>query len=67
MIKILDSKNKNFDRILLLGCSGGLILPFLVIVILLAQTKFNLKISALALIFKILLVGDLAYILFNPK
>jgi len=46
---------------------SGLILPFLVIVILLAQTKFNLKISALALIFKILLVGDLAYILFNPK
>jgi hypothetical protein len=44
---------------------SGLILPFLVMVILLAQTKFNLKISALALIFKIMLVGNLIYVIFN--
>lgn len=44
---------------------SGLILPFLVMGILLAQTKLNLKISALSLIFKIMLVGNLIYVIFN--
>ena len=44
---------------------SGLILPLLVILIIIAQTKFHLKISALSLIFKIMLVGNLVYVLFN--
>ena len=55
----------DFSETYSLRIFSGLILPFLVIVILLAQTKFNLKISALSLIFKILLIGNLVYILFN--
>lgn len=54
-----------FSETYYLRIFSGLILPFLVMVILLVQTKFNLKISALALIFKILLIGNLAYIIFN--
>jgi hypothetical protein len=44
---------------------SGLILPLLVILIIIAQTKFHLKISALSLIFKIMLVGNLIYVIFN--
>ena len=44
---------------------SGLILPLLVILIITAQTKFYLKISALSLIFKIMLVGNLVYVIFN--
>jgi hypothetical protein len=63
--EVNSSSFNGFSETYSLRLFSGLILPFLVLVILLSQTKFNLKISALSLIFKILLVGNLVYVIFN--
>jgi hypothetical protein len=63
--EINSCRFNNFSETYSLRLFSGLILPLLVILIIVAQTKFNLKISALSLIFKILLIGNLVYVLFN--
>ena len=55
----------DFSETYSLRLFSGLILPLLIILIIVAQTKFHLKISTLSLIFKIILVGNLVYVIFN--
>ena len=50
--EINSCRFNNFSETYSLRLFSGLILPLLVILIIVAQTKFNLKISALSLIFK---------------
>jgi hypothetical protein len=55
----------NFSETYSLRLFSGLILPLLVILIIYLQKKFRLKNNTLSLIFKIMLIGNLIYVLLN--
>ncbi|EAZ95216.1 hypothetical protein FBBAL38_09514 [Flavobacteria bacterium BAL38] len=53
----------NFSETFSLRLFSGLILPLLVIIIITTEKKFKLKNNTLSLIFKIMMIGNIIYVL----